>query len=53
MSGDIGCNMAGSEKVSTSWAATEKEYGYIAPKKSKTRKDVLKQSIRAKLKKKK
>jgi len=53
MSGDIGCNMAGSEKVSTSWAATEKEYGYITPKKSKTRKDVLKQSIRAKLKKKK
>lgn len=51
--GMMGVNMAGPEKASTSWAATEKEYGYTTPKKSKTRKNVLKQSIRAKLKKKK
>ena len=51
--GMMGVNMAGPQKDSTSWEATEKEYGYITPKTSKTRKDVLKQSIRAKLKKKK
>ena len=52
MSGNIGTNMAGPQK-DTSWATVEKKYGYITPKPAKNRKDILKQAIRSKLRKKK
>ena len=50
--GSIGVNMAGPQKDSNSWAKIEKKYGYLTAKPAKTRKQVLKQSIRNKLKRK-
>ena len=52
--GSLGVNMAGPQKDDESWAAMEKSYGYKPTKKptlpGDSRKAVLKQSIRAKLK---
>jgi len=50
-SGNIGVNMAGPQKGSESWEKIEKGYGYISAKPAKTKKEVLKQAIRSKLKK--
>ncbi len=50
-SGNIGVNMAGPQKGSESWEKMEKGYGYISAKPAKTKKEVLKQAIRSKLKK--
>ena len=50
--GSIGVNMAGPQKDSNSWAKIEKKYGYLTAKPAKNRKEVLKQSIRNKLKRK-
>jgi len=55
-SGSIGVNMAGPQKDDESWAKMEKGYGYKSPKASTlpgdSRKKVLKNAIRSKLKKK-
>ena len=51
-SGNIGTSMAGPQKDSNSWAKIEKKYGYLTAKPAKTRKQVLKQSIRCKLRRK-
>ena len=51
-SGNIGVSMAGSQKDSESWAKMEKKYGYLTAKPAKTRKQVLQQSIKSKLRKK-
>jgi hypothetical protein len=56
-SGSIGVNLAGPQKEKDSWAGMEKRYGY-QPTKAPTlpgdsRKSVLKQSIKSKLKRKK
>jgi len=54
-SGSIGVNMAGPQKDDESWAKMEKGYGYKSPKASTlpgdSRKKVLKNAIRSKLKK--
>jgi hypothetical protein len=54
--GSIGVNMAGPQKDSESWAKMEKKYGYLTAKAptlpGNTRKQILKQSIRNKLRKK-
>lgn len=54
--GMMGVNLGGSTKDDESWEKMEKGYGYKSPKSSKlpgdSRKNILKQSIRNKLKKK-
>jgi len=50
--GMLGVNMAGPQKDNESYEKMEKRYGYISAKPAKTRSEVLKQSIRNKLKKK-
>jgi len=51
--GMLGTNMAGPQPAGTSFAKIEASYGYKKPKKAKkTRKQVLKSSIRSKIKKK-
>lgn len=49
--GQIGTKMTGSQKADSCITKTEKEYGYISARPAKSRKDILKQSIRSKLKK--
>ena len=49
--GQIGTTMAGAKKgASSCMTDTEKKYGYITAKPAKTKKDILKQSIKSKLK---
>ena len=51
--GMMGVNLAGPQKDDTSWEKVEKKAGYLTAKAgAKTRKQVLKQSIRSKLRKK-
>ena len=47
--GQIGVNMAGPQKDDV--GKTEKKYGYISARPANSKKDILKQSIRSKLKK--
>ena len=50
--GMMGVNMAGPQKDDERISKTEKKYGYISARPANSRKDILKQSIRNKLKKK-
>ena len=49
--GMMGANLAGSQEDDESSEKLEKGYGYISAKPAKTKKEILKQSIRSKLKK--
>lgn len=48
--GMMGVNMAGPQKDDERISKTEKKYGYISARPANSRKDILKQSIRNKLK---
>lgn len=48
--GQIGTNMAGSQKSDSCIGKEEKKYGYISARPAKSKKDILKQSIKSKLK---
>ena len=48
--GQIGTNMAGPQKDDGCITKTEKKYGYISARPANSKKDILKQSIRSKLK---
>lgn len=50
--GMMGTNMAGPQKEDGCITKTEKKYGYISARPAKSKKDILKQSIRSKVKKK-
>lgn len=50
--GQIGTNMAGPQKDDGCISKTEKKYGYISARPATSKKDILKQSIRSKLKRK-
>lgn len=50
--GMMGTNMAGPQKEDSCITKTEKKYGYISARPAKSKKDILKQSIRSKIKKK-
>jgi hypothetical protein len=50
--GQIGTNMAGPQKDSGCITKDEKKYGYISARPATSRRDILKQSIRSKLRKK-
>ena len=50
-SGMMGTNMAGPQKDDSCITKTEKKYGYISARPANSKKDILKQSIRSKLKK--
>jgi len=48
--GMMGVNMAGPQKDDSCISKTEKKYGYISARPANSKKDILKQSIRSKLK---
>lgn len=48
--GNMGVNMAGPQKDDGCIGKTEKKYGYISARPANSKKDILKQSIRSKLK---
>jgi len=48
--GQIGTNMAGPQKDDSCIGKEEKKYGYISARPAKSKKDILKQSIKSKLK---
>lgn len=50
--GSIGSNLAGPQKANKDHTKQEKQQGYLSAKPAKTKKEVLKQSIRSKLRKK-
>ena len=50
--GMMGTNMAGPQKDDSCITKTEKKYGYISARPAKSKKDILKQSIKSKVKKK-
>lgn len=50
--GNMGVNMAGPQKDDGCITKTEKKYGYISARPATSKKDILKQSIRSKLKRK-
>lgn len=50
--GSIGVNMAGPQRDSDPWTRVTRRHGYLTAKPAQTRKQVLKQAIRSKLRKK-